>query len=198
MWTCSEMEVFMAAVRWLMCDWEKRHKHLVEVMSCVRFGLISPWQLVDVRRNPENQEFLLVTRNPDVSCMIEDGLAWVYNFTKTILQIHCSQYVLFLSTLKVNGAPRNVPWLLRSIITPKLYESYRIVIDHTEIIIQKLCTGGFKIKETPLLLELYNTTLDISGYLWLENNFNFVFQTVDVKHVCSYLLFEWKWVIIYP
>lgn len=164
------MEVFMAAVRWLMCDWEKRHKHLVEVMSCVRFGLISPWQLVDVRRNPENQEFLLVTRNPDVSCMIEDGLAWVYYFavlfTKTILQIHCSHYVLFLRTLKVNKAPRTVPWLLRSIIILKLYESYRI--NHTEIIIQTLCTGGFKIKETTLLLELYNTTLAISGYLWLK------------------------------
>ncbi|XP_046668316.1 uncharacterized protein LOC124359542 isoform X1 [Homalodisca vitripennis] len=71
-----EMEVFMAAVRWLMFDWEKRQKFLLDVMSCVRFGLISPWQLVDIRRNPENQEFLLVTRNPDVSGMIEDGLAY--------------------------------------------------------------------------------------------------------------------------
>jgi hypothetical protein len=71
----SEMEVFMAGVRWLMYDWENRKESLIEIMNSVRFGLISPWQLVDIRRNPENQEFLLVTRHHEVSRMIEDGLA---------------------------------------------------------------------------------------------------------------------------
>lgn len=65
----------MAAVRWLLFDWDKRQKYLVDVMGCVRFGLISPWQLVDIRRNQENPEFIMVTQNPDVSIMIEDGLA---------------------------------------------------------------------------------------------------------------------------
>ncbi|XP_054288226.1 uncharacterized protein LOC129003912 [Macrosteles quadrilineatus] len=71
-----EMEVFMSAVRWLMYDWENRKESLVEVMKWVRFGLIPPWQLVDIRRNPDNQEFLLITRNQEVSRMIEDGLAY--------------------------------------------------------------------------------------------------------------------------
>lgn len=65
----------MSGVRWLMYDWEKRNKHLLEVMGCVRFGLIAPWQLVDIRRNPESEEFLFVTKSPEVSQMIEDGLA---------------------------------------------------------------------------------------------------------------------------
>lgn len=65
----------MSAVRWLMYEWDKRNKYLIEVMRCVRFGLIAPWQLVDIRRNPESEEFLLVTKSPEVSHMIEDGLA---------------------------------------------------------------------------------------------------------------------------
>uniref|UniRef100_A0A1B6C3K6 BTB domain-containing protein n=1 Tax=Clastoptera arizonana TaxID=38151 RepID=A0A1B6C3K6_9HEMI len=72
----GEIEVFMSGVRWLMHDWEKRKKYLVEVMLCVRFGLIAPWQLVDIRRNPESEEFILVTNSPEVSNMIEDGLAF--------------------------------------------------------------------------------------------------------------------------
>ncbi|XP_022203596.2 uncharacterized protein LOC111060247 isoform X2 [Nilaparvata lugens] len=71
-----EMEVFMSGVRWLMSDWQARSAHLVEIMRCVRFGLIAPWQLVDIRRNPESPEFIEVTKHPDVSKMVEDGLAF--------------------------------------------------------------------------------------------------------------------------
>jgi len=71
-----EMEVFMSGVRWLMADWDQRKEELVTVMSCVRFGLISPWQLVDIRRNPQNKEFLTVTQHPEVSKMIDDGMAF--------------------------------------------------------------------------------------------------------------------------
>ncbi|XP_054270629.1 ectoderm-neural cortex protein 1-like [Macrosteles quadrilineatus] len=71
-----EMEIFMSAIRWLMFDWDTRQKHLAEIMSCVRFSLISPWQLVDIQRNPTNPEFLLVTKDPIVAHMIEDGLAF--------------------------------------------------------------------------------------------------------------------------
>lgn len=70
-----EMEVFMSGVRWLMADWPKRSIHLVDVMHCVRFGLIAPWQLVDIRRNPESPEFIDITKDADVQRMVEDGLA---------------------------------------------------------------------------------------------------------------------------
>lgn len=65
----------MSAVRWLLGDWESRRKYVTEVMSSIRFGLIPPCQLVDIRRNPANKEFLLVTQDEKVSHMIEDGLA---------------------------------------------------------------------------------------------------------------------------
>ncbi|PSN38305.1 hypothetical protein C0J52_19160 [Blattella germanica] len=71
-----EMEVFMSAVRWLMYNWEHRKKSLLEVMSCIRFGLVAPWQLVDIRRNPENPEFIEISSTSHVQQLIEDGLAF--------------------------------------------------------------------------------------------------------------------------
>ncbi|XP_046596989.1 uncharacterized protein LOC124294665 [Neodiprion lecontei] len=73
----SEMEVLMSAVRWLMHDWEGRRQHLLEVLKCVRFGLIAPWQLVDVKRNPENPEFMELMSYPEIQKMVDDGLAFV-------------------------------------------------------------------------------------------------------------------------
>ncbi|XP_051173758.1 uncharacterized protein LOC127289702 isoform X2 [Leptopilina boulardi] len=73
----SEMEVLMSAVRWLMHDWENRKKNMLDVLKCVRFGLIAPWQLVDVKRNPENPEFMELMSCPEVQKMVDDGLAFV-------------------------------------------------------------------------------------------------------------------------
>ncbi|XP_020293902.1 uncharacterized protein LOC109859768 isoform X2 [Pseudomyrmex gracilis] len=73
----SEMEVLMSAVRWLMHDWDGRKQFMLEVLKCVRFGLIAPWQLVDVKRNPENPEFMELMSYPEVQKMVDDGLAFV-------------------------------------------------------------------------------------------------------------------------
>ncbi|XP_011308672.1 uncharacterized protein [Fopius arisanus] len=73
----SEMEVLMSAVRWLMYDWETRKEYLLDILKCVRFGLIAPWQLVDVKRNPENPEFMELMSYPEIQKMVDDGLAFV-------------------------------------------------------------------------------------------------------------------------
>ncbi|XP_063983605.1 uncharacterized protein LOC135165826 isoform X1 [Diachasmimorpha longicaudata] len=73
----SEMEVLMSAVRWLMYDWETRKEYLLDVLKCVRFGLIAPWQLVDVKRNPENPEFMELMSYPEIQKMVDDGLSFV-------------------------------------------------------------------------------------------------------------------------
>ncbi|XP_063821915.1 uncharacterized protein LOC135071949 isoform X1 [Ostrinia nubilalis] len=73
----SEIEVLMAGVRWLYADWASRRQLAVEVMRCVRFGLISPWQLVDIKRNPDNGEILEIVNEPEVQQMVDDGLAYV-------------------------------------------------------------------------------------------------------------------------
>ncbi|XP_044754523.1 uncharacterized protein LOC123313627 [Coccinella septempunctata] len=72
-----EMEVFMSAVRWLKHDWANRDKFKYEVLSCVRFGNIAPWQLVDIKRNPENPDFMELAKDPVICKMIDDGLAFV-------------------------------------------------------------------------------------------------------------------------
>lgn len=72
---CSEIEVLMAGVRWLYGNWSIRSRFAVDVMKCVRFGLISPWKLVDIKRNPENNEIMEIVNKPEVQQMVDDGLA---------------------------------------------------------------------------------------------------------------------------
>ncbi|CAG9862402.1 unnamed protein product [Phyllotreta striolata] len=72
-----EMEVFMSAVRWLKHDWGSRDHYKYEVLDCVRFGNIAPWQLVDIKRNPENPDFMELAKDPKICKMIDDGLAYV-------------------------------------------------------------------------------------------------------------------------
>ncbi|XP_056633895.1 uncharacterized protein LOC130443346 [Diorhabda sublineata] len=72
-----EMEVFMSAVRWLKHDWANRDHYKYDVLECVRFGNIAPWQLVDIKRNPENPDFLELAKDPRICKMIDDGLAYV-------------------------------------------------------------------------------------------------------------------------
>lgn len=71
----SEMEVFMSAVRWLKYDWSARDRYKYEILDCVRFGNIAPWQLVDIKRNPENPDFMELAKDPRICKMIDDGLA---------------------------------------------------------------------------------------------------------------------------
>ncbi|KAJ8967803.1 hypothetical protein NQ317_013591, partial [Molorchus minor] len=73
----NEMEIFMSAVRWLKHDWAIRDKYKYEVLECVRFGNIAPWQLVDIKRNPENPDFMELAKDPKICKMIDDGLAYV-------------------------------------------------------------------------------------------------------------------------
>nr|XP_023018605.1 uncharacterized protein LOC111507520 isoform X1 [Leptinotarsa decemlineata] len=72
-----EMEIFMSAVRWLKHDWINRDVYKYEILECVRFGNIAPWQLVDIKRNPENPDFMELAKDPRICKMIDDGLAYV-------------------------------------------------------------------------------------------------------------------------
>jgi len=65
----------MAGIRWLNHNWRGRKQYVSSIMKCVRFGLMPAWQIIDIRRNPENPEFLQVAQNPKVEKMMDDGLA---------------------------------------------------------------------------------------------------------------------------
>ncbi|KAL5287638.1 hypothetical protein ACFFRR_008500 [Megaselia abdita] len=73
----SESEVLMVAVRWLNFDWQNRQNLLLEIIKCVRFGLMPPWLLVDLKRNQHCNELQRILNNKDVVKMIDDGLSYV-------------------------------------------------------------------------------------------------------------------------
>ncbi|KAG5676243.1 hypothetical protein PVAND_006092 [Polypedilum vanderplanki] len=50
----SEIDAFYAAVRWLLYDWSARKKYLMDVMKCIRFGLIDTARIVILRQKNNN------------------------------------------------------------------------------------------------------------------------------------------------
>lgn len=66
-----ELEIFMSAVRWLQAEWNSRKQHVVQVMQCVRFGLMSPFHLVEIRQSAEFHE---ITSVPGVQKLITEGM----------------------------------------------------------------------------------------------------------------------------
>ncbi|XP_054286694.1 uncharacterized protein LOC129002709 [Macrosteles quadrilineatus] len=71
---CEE-EVFMSGVRWLLHDWEHRKVYAIEIMACVRFGLMSPKVLLSIRKHKGSPEFQPIINIPDVGRMVDDGLS---------------------------------------------------------------------------------------------------------------------------
>jgi len=65
----------MSAVGWLVYDWQHRNMYVNNVMACIQFGYLAPWQLIDIQCNPTNPEFTQVTSFTKVKKLIGDGLA---------------------------------------------------------------------------------------------------------------------------
>lgn len=72
----SEVDVFYSAVRWLLHNWEERQIHLKDLMSCVRFGLIVPWQIVEFRLNKKSESLQEILKNADLQEMLDSGLSY--------------------------------------------------------------------------------------------------------------------------
>jgi hypothetical protein len=65
----------MSVVGWLVYDWQHRNTNVNNVMACIQFGHLAPWQLIAIQCNPTNPEFIQVTSFTEVKKLIEDGLA---------------------------------------------------------------------------------------------------------------------------
>jgi BTB And C-terminal Kelch/BTB/POZ domain len=57
----TEAEILFAAVRWLFHDWSNRKQHLLDIMKCVRFGLMTSWQLTELQRNCDTARLKMVS-----------------------------------------------------------------------------------------------------------------------------------------
>ncbi len=78
----SELDVFDTAVQWVLHNWETRKVVTNEVISTVRFGLLTPLQLTQIAHSPELAKGLKVPHEyhellafGSVKNMIDDGLA---------------------------------------------------------------------------------------------------------------------------
>ncbi|XP_014280992.1 uncharacterized protein [Halyomorpha halys] len=122
----SEMEVFMSAAKWLLENWDERKKHLPRVMTCVRFGLMHPPELIDIRKNPESPEFLRLTEDIRIQKFIEDGMAYSIESTlKGATEDH--KYRCQLLGLEI-PQPRN--WAE----SPKYYKSYEEFLGYLQLL----------------------------------------------------------------
>ncbi|XP_014240219.1 uncharacterized protein LOC106661392 isoform X2 [Cimex lectularius] len=133
-----ELEVFMAAIRWLKADWEDRRKDLKTVMKCVRFGLMTPSQLVNIRKNPESPEILEITKDKHVQNMIEDGLAYAVKNILTENKNEQENICNFLKLIEPNK--RNFT------STSKDYRTYKEFLDYLHEI--KTNPTSFEMKQS--------------------------------------------------
>lgn len=77
----TELDVFYAAARWLLHD-NARHKYMLEILSCIRFGLIVPWKLVEFRINEKTGPLQIFLKHQKIQNMIDSGLSYsTYKFS---------------------------------------------------------------------------------------------------------------------
>lgn len=69
----SELDMLFAAIRWLQHEWPQRHKSVTRLMKCVRFELMNSWQLVELKKYP--QEFKHIFKIPEVQEIIDTALS---------------------------------------------------------------------------------------------------------------------------
>lgn len=69
----SELDMLLAAIRWLQHDWPQRKKSIAGLMSLVRFELMQSWQLVELKRYPKELEHIFKIH--DVQNMIDKALS---------------------------------------------------------------------------------------------------------------------------
>uniref|UniRef100_A0A1I8PEI8 BTB domain-containing protein n=1 Tax=Stomoxys calcitrans TaxID=35570 RepID=A0A1I8PEI8_STOCA len=77
----SEIEILMAAVRWLSYNWQEREPYILDVIKCVRFSLMPAVYLVTLNNDIDFPELERIIGKPEVKKMISDGIS--YTTTKS-------------------------------------------------------------------------------------------------------------------
>ncbi|KAL7040076.1 hypothetical protein ACKWTF_000253 [Chironomus riparius] len=72
----SEVEIFYAAARWLLHDWNERQKYLMELMMQVRFGLFPSWRIVILRKNENTGKLQELLKNQELQKYLEDSMSY--------------------------------------------------------------------------------------------------------------------------
>jgi hypothetical protein len=69
----SELDIFFTVLLWLEHDWNTRKDKLIPLMELVRFELFQPWQLVELKKCPENLSEAL--DHDEIFDLIDNALA---------------------------------------------------------------------------------------------------------------------------
>lgn len=72
----KESDVFYSALKWLNHNWEDREEYAMDVMKCVRFTLMAPWELTELRKNNKSLEVQKITIIRGVLEMIDKALRY--------------------------------------------------------------------------------------------------------------------------
>nr|AAN71108.1 AT27059p [Drosophila melanogaster] len=73
----TELEVFMAAARWLSHHWPQREENVTDVVSSIRFGLIPPWLLIRLQKPDVTSVGVgRIVAQPIVRQAIHEGIAY--------------------------------------------------------------------------------------------------------------------------
>lgn len=105
----SELEVLYAGLRWLFDDWKAHQSDTVKIMSCIRFALVPPWQLVEFSRTSDCLEIAEIMKFPEVMKMVRDSLDYVVS-DAWYRKLHNADVAEAMERLKLNG-PINRVWI---------------------------------------------------------------------------------------
>lgn len=70
----KESDVFYSALKWLSHNWEEREEYVMDVMKCIRFTLMSPWELIELRKDNKSLVVQKITIITEVLEMIDKAL----------------------------------------------------------------------------------------------------------------------------
>ncbi|XP_055845675.1 uncharacterized protein LOC129911781 isoform X2 [Episyrphus balteatus] len=138
----SEVEILMSAVRWLSYNWTDRQCHMLDLLKCVRFGLMPPWILVALGRDTDCEAVQRVIDNAEVKKMIEDGLS--YTTTKLYYSKNIDNFLAFMERYKLTK-PIQRQWICdeqcdfhhKTDCPNRLYITYKSFLEYLEMIRSK-------------------------------------------------------------
>lgn len=72
----NEIEAFYAVCRWMLYDWYSRKSSLRKLMKCMRFGLVEPWRIVELRMNKNQGKLKEILNDPKLQELLEQSLSY--------------------------------------------------------------------------------------------------------------------------
>lgn len=132
-----ESDVFYSGLKWLVHNWEERKPNVMNIMECIRFTLMTPWELTELRKNNKSLKVQMVTVFPGVLELIDNALTFVNQKLWSPKKSHEKMKILFEKLNIKNNDERN--WIKDTSLTvlnvPVVdLDRYEIFFDYLKMI----------------------------------------------------------------